>query len=138
MQDNLLDVQRILVNAWSDTGEPQCLEELCRMLTQRDMLSNALPYLEQLSAALPEDPSVLHNLGITLHACGRSAEGMQILEKCLQIAPHRIMTVCQLARIRHQTGDVRSSRQLLTEAQRRYPDDVEIRELLTQFAAPSF
>ena len=77
------------------------------------MLQNALPYLEQLRAVRPTEPAVLHNLGITLHACGRTDEGMQVLTKCLELDPNRINTICHLARIYQEAGDVESLRRMV-------------------------
>jgi GT2 family glycosyltransferase/tetratricopeptide (TPR) repeat protein/2-polyprenyl-3-methyl-5-hydroxy-6-metoxy-1,4-benzoquinol methylase len=113
MRGDFLGMQRTLSIAWTITGNADCLDELCRLLTEQNMLQNALPYLEQLRAVRPTEPAVLHNLGITLHACGRTVEGMQVLTKCLELNPNRINTICQLSRIYQEAGDVESLRRMV-------------------------
>ena len=110
---DLLAAQNTLETAWNQTQDSVCLDELCRMLTQKGYYENALPKLELLCLARPDDPSVRHNLGITLHLCGRTAEAVQTMLKSLEIDPSRITTRCQLAGLYVESGDERSSLQLL-------------------------
>ena len=86
------EAHSLLERTWRETRSQECLDELCRLLTERGLHASALPLLEQLRDLRPDDSAVLHNLGITLHLCNRSHDGIRTLQGCLEIAPDRVVT----------------------------------------------
>lgn len=85
LQNDMLAVQRILSAAWKETRDSECLDELCRLLTEKELHSNALPYLRELASVRPNEPAVLRNLGLTLQICGHPEESQYVLARCQQM-----------------------------------------------------
>jgi|GEM_PF-2754918 len=130
---NTSEAQNLLEKTWRETESQECLDELCRLLTERGMHTSALPFLEQLREARPDDSAVLHNLGITLHLCNRSHEGIKILQRCLEMAPDRIVTRCQLAAILEELGDLDPAHSILATGLELFPERSDLITAIHEF-----
>lgn len=89
LRNDTLAVQKILSAAWDDTQQSECLDELCRILIEKGLHSNAIPYLRVLASVRPDEPAVLRNLGLTLQVCGHLDESQRVLARF-----HELMTLC--------------------------------------------
>lgn len=85
LRNDMLAVQRILSAAWNETRQSECLDELCRLLTEKGQHSNAIPYLRELASVRPDELAVLRNLGLTLQICGRLDESQLVLTRCRRL-----------------------------------------------------
>lgn len=85
LRNDMLAVQRILSAAWNETQQSECLDELCRLLTEKGLHSNAIPYLRELESVRPDELAVVRNLGLTLQICGYLEESQLVLARCHEL-----------------------------------------------------
>ncbi len=111
--------------AWEMTGDCECLDEACRILMHAGQLDRAIPSLQKLDSARPQNAAVLHNLGAALHAKGDSKTAIPYLEASIQLRPDGAHTTSVLADAYAKVGEHASSGHLLSSvASRREQDDV--------------
>lgn len=87
LQGDVAGAKIVLLDGFRESGDPECLNELSRLLVERGLMDEALPVLEELNQQQPGDAAVLHNLGNTLLAVGDLSRGAAMLEQSLAIRP---------------------------------------------------
>ena len=122
----ILDVEIVLESAFDATRDPSCLDELARILIENGSIGKSVVVLHRLLDCQPDNASVLHNLGMSLHLDGQTSEAIGCLQRCLQIDPDRIQTICLLAVIYQESGDLASATELLKNAFVRHPNHPEL------------
>ena len=67
--------------------DPVALRELVSIHFEREEYDQALAVLETLADATPDDPEVHANVGVVLHALGRSEEALERFDRALELDP---------------------------------------------------
>ncbi len=92
---------------------------------RKKLLENAVSHLQAMIAVSPNFAYDWNNLGFVLMNCGRLAEAEEAFRRALELAPEYPMPRNYLAALVGGRGQLKEAEQLLLQAVRDFPDEVE-------------
>jgi GT2 family glycosyltransferase/tetratricopeptide (TPR) repeat protein/2-polyprenyl-3-methyl-5-hydroxy-6-metoxy-1,4-benzoquinol methylase len=129
-QTKVTEAANLLEQAWEQSGDADCLDEMARILTTAGQFDRAVPVLQKLCSARPHDAAALHNLGAALHACSETDSAITCLRESLLLRPHAAHSSQLLADLFRERGELRLARNVLQDALRIQPNNEQLRKAL--------
>jgi tetratricopeptide (TPR) repeat protein len=86
-------------------------------------LDGARIYLEELLRQDPENPDLLYNLGLCYVDLGQLAKGMELLHRCLQLAPGHSHAFVALSIACQKRGDLPRAKEYTMQALATHPNN---------------
>jgi len=140
-----------LATLYQQTGRPEQVEANLRLALQRNghfhparlllaqwlegqgKRDEALQFLQESSAAYPQDASLQHALGLTWVRAARRESALEALRKAQQLAPDNASYAYALAVALHDAGQQEAAQQLLQQQLARDPANREVRMALASY-----
>lgn len=106
------------------THSPLLLEAL--RLHRAGEFAAAEAAYRSLLAATPDDPEVLHLLGLLAHRCGRHREATRTIQRAVALAPAAVLYRCNLARVLAAAGCLEEAARALRAAAAQEPANPDV------------
>ncbi len=108
----------LLRTASREAGDPEPLQDLCRLLFEHYGAEAAEPALRELTTRSPGDAAAFHNLGTALAALGKPADAAAAYRKSVELRPKSGDTWARLGDVLRDAGHRTEAEQAWDEARR--------------------